>query len=185
MSIERFIQQNREQFDSETPSRSVWEAIERDLPTPATLQAPKGWSVLHGGKLAKMAAAIALLLMGIGLGYGFAQKGVETPESQIASVSPEFGEAASYYQRDISAKKEKLAQFVSQKASVEPDLVHLEQVMEELKTELENVPPAQRQAVVTAMLENYKTRASILEKVLTHLEEQQNSKLQGHEPTNI
>jgi predicted RNase H-like nuclease (RuvC/YqgF family) len=183
MSIEHFINQNREGFDSEAPSAAVWEAIERELPKPKADE-PSGWSLLRGGKFAKMAAAVALLLMGVGLGYGIGQRGAESTEMQIASINPELGEAASYYQRDISAKKQKLAQFTSETASVESDLVHLERVMEELKSELESVPPAQRQSVVTAMLENYKTRASILEKVLMHLE-QQNSKSQKNEPTNI
>ena len=51
---------------------------------------------------------------------------------------------------------------------------------EELRQELANVPPGNREQVVRAMIENYKAKASILERVLERLEEskpnQENSK---------
>jgi hypothetical protein len=184
MSVEHFIKANRHAFDEEKPSEQVWANIVKQVDTKSA--SPGSFSFLRGGKLAKFAAAIGLILFGIGLGVHFSRIG--DADKQVFAMSQiggaEFEETASYYQRDISAKTQKLAQFSSQKDAVEPDLIYLERVMEDLKKELENVPPARRQEVISAMIENYKTRASLLERVLSHLE-QQNHKSQNNESKNI
>jgi hypothetical protein len=181
MSVEHFITANRQAFDDEKPSDQVWANIVHQVDSKS--ESPGGLSFLRGGKLAKFAAAIGLIVFGIGLGVNFSRiGGADFALSQIGGA--EFEETASFYQRDISAKTQKLAQFSSQKDAVEPDLIYLERVMEDLKKELENVPPARRQEVISAMIENYKTRASLLERVLSHLE-QQNHKSQNNESKNI
>lgn len=188
MSIERFISQHREAFDSEAPSGGLWEAIEKELPgTELAPSAKTGFKLTWGGaRFARMAAAVALLVVGLGAGYHLGSRGgTVNSDVQIAAISPEHAEAASFYQRDIKAKKEKLATFASQQSEdVESDLNRLEIVMQELHQELEQVPPAKREAVISAMIENYRTRASILEKVLSHLEGKE-TKQQKNEPTNI
>jgi hypothetical protein len=182
MSIEQFIQQNRDAFDTDVPSAAVWDSISRQLSETKPVK-PHGWTIWKNSRLSSIAAAVALLLIGTGIGVGISKQSLSNDEAKVfASVSPEFQEAADYYQRDINAKREKLAQFASQKNSVEADLVQLEQVMNELKAELNNIPPARRQAVVAAMIENYKMRASILEKVLQKIEKQNT---QQNEPTHI
>lgn len=180
MSLEQFIQQNRAAFDTDQPRAAIWDAIEAALPE-APKASGKGWGIWRNFKLSSMAAAVALLLIGTGIGMRIGQSSSDETKA-IVGLSPEYQEAVSYYQRDISAKKEKLAQFTSQKNTVEADLVQLEQVLEELKSELKDVPPARRQEVISAMIENYKMRASILEKVLQKMERQNT---QQNEPTHI
>jgi predicted RNase H-like nuclease (RuvC/YqgF family) len=181
MSIEQFIQQNRQAFDTEMPGSNVWGAIETQLPK--NNKPAQGWSIWRSSKLTSIAASLALLLVGTAIGMQLTRHNSENHFAQeLEGTSPEFKEAADYYQRDINAKREKLAQFVHQKNAVETDIVQLEKVMEELKNELKDVPPARRQAIIVAMIENYKTRASILEKVLDKIE-QQNT--QQNEPTHI
>jgi hypothetical protein len=187
MSVEQFIRDHREAFDSEAPSLRVWEAIAKQLPPEQQeKQLPKQLvkrSLWRNSNLTKLAAAIALLVIGLGIGMRIGAG--RTTDAAVAGAGAEYEEAASFYQRDISSKKEKLAKFASQNEEIAPDLIQLEQVMAELKNELANVPPARRQEVLAAMIENYKTRASILEKVLSHIEQQQHTKESKDEPTNI
>jgi hypothetical protein len=184
MSLEQFIAQNRIEFDNESPSDSVRQGVFVHLEL-AIKPAAKGWSIWRNTRLARFAAAVTLLLVGVGMGYVFAPKATNSNLSAVVDVLPEYTEAAEFYQRDIAAKRAKLAQFVHQKAEVEPDLLQLEQVMEELKTELEHVPPSRRQDVVAAMIKNYQTRAAILQKVLLQLDEAQQPKSQKNETSNI
>ena len=183
MSLEQFIRDNRNAFDAEAPPKGLWESIEADLP--ASKEKPNhGFSVLRGGKLSRIAAAIALLVIGIGIGTKLGDGlSAESSKVALAELAPEYSEVEAYYQRDIYSKTQRLAQFTAQSNEVTNDLQKLELIMADLQKELENVPPARRQEVITAMIENYKTRASILERVLNHME--QKSKTNKNEPTNI
>ena len=93
----------------------------------------------------------------------------------MADVSPEYAELERHYEHDITDKKEKLATFTgSQSADVLQDLDQLDRIMEELRRELADVPPGNRQQVVRAMIENYKAKTAILQRVLEHLDIKQN-----------
>ncbi len=179
MSLEQFIQKNRAEFDSEQPRAAVWDSIQAALSEPQIAPPGKVWSIWRNVSLVRVAAAVALLLIGTVIGMRISR----SDETKIlAELGPEYQEAVSYYQRDINAKREKLAQFATLKNSVEADLMQLEQVMEELKSELKDVPPARRQEVISAMIDNYKMRARILEKVLQKIE-QKNTR--QNEPTHL
>ena len=54
------------------------------------------------------------------------------------------------------------------------DIEQLDKIMDELRRELASVPEGNRQQVVRAMIENYKSKTAILQRVLEHLEENQN-----------
>ena len=58
----------------------------------------------------------------------------------------------------------------SQSADVNVDLQQLDNIMTELKNEMANVPPGNREQVVRAMIENYKAKTSILQRVLERME---------------
>ncbi len=164
--LERFIREHREAFDSEVPDLKVWANITKETPAKAKI-AGIGWQ----RSLLRAAASVALLVTGLGLGIWYARSG-EPDAMAMSEVSNEYAELEHYFQNDIAGKTQKLATFTgSQPAEVHEDLDQLDNVMTELKLELANVPEGNREQVVRAMIENYKAKAAILERVLERLEE--------------
>ncbi len=175
--LEGFIRQNRESLDTETPDLRVWNHVIAALPGPKAMVVRMTWRRY----LIRAAASIALLVVGLSAGIWYARS-TDGSGMAMAEVSPEYAELEQYYKHDIRDKKEKLASFAgSQSADVLQDIEQLDRIMEELRRDLATVPKGNRQQVVRAMIENYKAKAAILERVLESLEEKQqendNSKL--------
>lgn len=176
--LECFIRENRDALDMERPDRQLWTAISQNLPTVAAA-APRAKVLTMGWQrhLLRAAAAIALLICGVGLGIWYAGgSATDGPFNRngmaMSDVSTEYAELEDYYQRDIASKKEQLLRFTSNnKSELEGDLLQMDKAMEELRAELSHVPPGNREQVVRAMIENYKAKASILQRVLERLEE--------------
>ena len=170
-SLERFIEENRDAFDTEMPDLRVWAGIEQSAPKQTARTIPVYWR----RTLLRIAASLALLLTGVGIGIWYAGgSGQKTPGMAMSAVSAEYAELEQYYQRDINSKQQKLASFTAyHDGEVTDDLQQMDRVMVELREELAQVPPGNREQVVRAMIENYKAKAAILERVLEHLEQQQ------------
>jgi hypothetical protein len=178
--LETFIANNREAFDSEVPAIGLWGNIVQGIeetPQPAAGGTPE-LRAERGGKapgiarwLVRLAAALALLITGLGVGIWYGQ-GLATDEMKMSQVSNEYAELEQYYQRDIANKQAQLASFTgSQPSDVLTDLEQLDLVMRDLEHELADVPPGNREQVVRAMIENYKAKAAILQRVLERLEQ--------------
>lgn len=184
-SLESFLAENRDALDSETPDLRVWSTISSALPAPKAIVVKVNWQ----RHLMRVAASVALLVVGLGAGIWYARSSAGSPGMAMADVSPEYAELEQYYKHDITDKKAKLASFNgSQSADVFEDLDQLDHIMEELRRDLATVPPGNRQQVVRAMIENYKAKAAILQRVLEHLGEQQNedkNSKTSHEIKNI
>jgi hypothetical protein len=167
-SLETFIQQNRESFDMEVPPAFAWDTL------PATTaQTGRVIRMSWTRQLARAAAALALLISGVGIGMWYAQSQAAAPGMAMSELSSEYAELEQYYQTDIEHKKQRLATFASyHDATVLDDLDQMDRAMAELRTELEHVSPANREKVVRAMIENYQSKAAILQRVLKHIEEQ-------------
>jgi hypothetical protein len=165
-ALELFIRENRAALDSEVPDLKVWANIAKETPAKAKIVGI-GWQ----RSLLRAAASVALLVTGLGLGIWYARSG-EPQAMAMSEVSNEYAELEHYFQNDIAGKTQKLATFTgSQSAEVNQDLEQLDYVMAELKLELADVPEGNREQVVRAMIDNYKAKAAILERVLERLEE--------------
>lgn len=168
--LKQYIQSNRPTFDMMPPPNDLWDRIAGQVPA---LSAPKSKVVALGWhhNLAKLAAAVAILIVGIGLGVWYATPALLDQGMAMSEVSSEYAEIEEYYQGDITKKQAHLANFTStQSAEITQDLDQLDHIMQELKVELSKVPPGNREQVVRAMIENYKAKASILERVLDRLD---------------
>lgn len=172
-NLESFIQKNRAEFDHETPDLRIWEQLSQQKKQPPALRI--SWT----RQLIRSAAAIGLLIAGVGIGmwYSSSQQ-KQLAGMRMSDVSPEYAELESHFERDIESKKASLARFTSNVSSTEVfnDLIQMDKIMEDLRHELADVPPGNREEVVRAMIENYKTKAKVLERVLKALE--------SHEPDN-
>jgi len=171
LDLETFIKQNREAFDTELPQGQAWEHISKSIPKPKAIKVHIGWQ----NYFTRIAAALALLVVGIGAGIWYERQDGTASGMAMSDVSGEYRELEVYYQRDISVKREKLASFTgSQSAEVGEDLKQLDEIMEQLRKELADVPPGNREQVVRAMISNYKAKTAILQRVLERLEESNN-----------
>lgn len=169
--IEDFIRLNRDAFDMEMPQGQTWEHIVGSLPKPKAIKVQMGWH----RSIMRIAASLALLIVGIGGGIWYERHGAAASGMAMSDVSNEYAELEQFYQRSISVKQEKLATFTgNQPAEVGEDLEHLDEVMEQLRLELADVPPGNREQVVRAMIENYKAKTAILQRVLERLEQSNN-----------
>jgi len=169
--LETFIKQNREALDTELPQGQAWENISKSLPKPKAIKVHIGWQ----RSILRIAASLALLVVGIGAGIWYERQDGTAPGMAMGDVSGEYKELEQYYQRDISVKREKLASFTgNQPAEVGEDLKQLDEIMAQLRKELADVPPGNREQVVRAMISNYKAKTAILQRVLERLEESNN-----------
>jgi hypothetical protein len=187
-SIESFIAANRDHLDDAVPDLRVWSGIDQTLPA-SPRQAIKvqigfGWQ----RSILRAAASIALLLTGVGLGLWYARHDDKAMAGMAMSdVSHEYAELEQYYQRDIAGKQVKLTSLNgSQSAEIHEDLEQLDDVMTELRQELATVPPGNREQVVRAMIDNYKAKTAILQRVLERLEQTEtNNSGKKHETKRI
>lgn len=173
--LETFIRQNRTGFDSVAPDPRLWADIEKAVAPRAATPSQPPLRISWTRQLLRVAAALALLVTGAGLGIWYQSAG-HGPSAgmKLGDVSAEYAELESFYRRDISDKQQKLVAFTAnQGADVAEDLHQLDDVMADLQRELASVPPGNREQVVRAMIENYKAKAAILERVLERVEGQQ------------
>ena len=172
--LEDFIKNNREDFDFREPKETLWSAIEKELP-----EQKKG-----GGKVKRMIwrsmsiAAGLVLLVGL-IGTWAYNYGVQQGEiNSLADISTELGEVERHYKGEI---KEKLGQLVAihKDAGVTEDLKEMESFLNELKQDLAETPVHEREVVIQAIIENYRSRVELLERVLdrlpNHSSQQKNS----------
>jgi hypothetical protein len=171
--LEEFLIENKNQLDVATPPKAVWDKIEQNLPKS---QAKVLFLGEYSKVLMRIAAGLALLITCFGAGMWYANSANSGGnEMAMSEVSNEYAELEEFYQRDIAGKTQKLATFTSTNshAVVSEDMVQMDKMMEELKKELANVPVNKREQIIRAMIENYKAKAKILEKVLENIQEQQ------------
>jgi hypothetical protein len=179
--LEGYIRRHRDALDTEDSDLvGLWGGIVRDLPAGVNgKKAARIVGLTWGRRLMRAAAAVALVVTGIGLGLWMARSGAGM---EMADVSDEYAELERYYQREIASQQASLARFAgSQPDQVNLDLQQLDVVMNELRHELAGVPPGNREQVVRAMIENYETKTAILKRVLERLEQSREDALPSNE----
>ena len=175
--FEKFIQENRAAFDTEIPNLKVWAAIEKQV------NPIKEYKIVRMAWWKQAAAAIALLIVGAGMGIFLNEKAeVKALAQSTEQVVPDLTEAENYYNKKVETELTKLVSY-NPDPSVMADLKQLDEVQKELKKELENAPTATREEIIHRMIENYQIKLGILERVLNHIEEHQteNKKIQQNE----
>jgi hypothetical protein len=177
--LECFIHSNRTGLDQAEPTPKVWTAIESAVASSAKtgpIQSIPPLRLTWSKILIRAAAAIALLVAGVGLGIWYSGAQQQREAMAMSDVSSEYAELERYYQQKINSDKQKLANFTGYRPTeVADDLQQMDQIMLELQQELANVPIGNREQVVRAMIENYETKASVLRRVLEQLEKNDSS----------
>ncbi|MBK8045440.1 MAG: hypothetical protein IPN20_11000 [Haliscomenobacter sp.] len=174
--LESYILENQEAFDLEGPDPRLWKQIDHRLHG-ASARRLKGIRTLRA-----IAAALLLLITGAVGGRLIGYRPPSDAAAILEQTAPEFLEAEQYYQQEIQTKLAQLASYHPGE-TVFRDLAQLDQVMEELKTELARAPQGKEQEIIANLIQNYQAKISILELVMTSLKTNQStySKQNEHE----
>ncbi len=160
--LEQYIEQHRQAFDSASPRPALWEQIDEQVNGPHKVRR------LSWRHIARIAAAVLLVLVvGAVIGNEWQKR------QQGDTLSKELTEIEAAYQNRIKVQMTRLSDSGYHEA-VYADLKELETFVAELKTELHNTPESGREAVLTAIINNYRARLEILQMVLQKLESSQN-----------
>lgn len=161
-NLERFISENRDAFDKAAPRMKVWDGIEQKMDK-------KPAKRIAIWKFARMAAAVALLI-GVGAAMGVYFSGGQQPiVNTLSNISPEHAEMEAYFKSEIKNRTKKLANF-NKDITINDDLTQLENLLEDLETELQKTPRANNELIIDAMIQNYQTRIQLLEHVLNRVD---------------
>lgn len=173
-NLEKFIIENRSDFDTAVPGLKAWANIDRQLDAKG---APR---IVWMGRL-RVAAAVALLVAASCI-IGFKVGANSTEARALADISLEHAEMEQYFNKQINEKMARLASY-EQDGFVKPDLEDLDAVYEELKKDLQQAPTGTEDQIVQAMIINYQTKIEILEQVLEKVQttEQTNLKTEENE----
>ena len=162
-ALEKFIIQNREAFDDAVPGPQLWNRLEKELPQPK-IRRINIWKITS-------AAAVALLLVCIGVIIGMNNNGSGYEQSEAWA---EYQEAENYYSTQVNQKLDQLKKYDFDPV-IEEDIKQLDDIYGELKNELIQSDHPDKETIIDAMIINYQTKISILERVLEKMEEHKNS----------
>jgi hypothetical protein len=169
--LEKFVRENRAEFDTKVPKDFVWESIEARLHQQAE---PKGTAkvVTLRSRIYQYAkiAAIGLVLLTVGgfLGsYWTAQNQAE--QLSFGTINEEYQELETFYAEQVSNQMTQLKKYRIDRSLMD-DIEELDASFLELEKELNaDGNGVKSEVVVNAMIENYQSKIAILERVLNRL----------------
>lgn len=172
-NLERFIIDNKDGFNDAEPNPLLWLNIEKKLP------AHKKDRIIKLRRVLAIAASFVIILatgmiIGVNLNNG-TSRNIDNND-QLA----EFQEAEHYFQKQVNVKMDQLKEYPLD-PEVKSDLNQLDEVYLEMKAELMSSPNAENPAIIRAMINNYRIRIDMLEKILNNVNQKSNS----HEEDNI
>jgi hypothetical protein len=189
--IEQFVRNRRADFDTETPNLKIWSAIDTALIHSANhslnnsvekrVEKKVEMTVIKRSDYKqwvwRIAASVTLLVVGASGGFYFKTKQEAVGVAQtVEQIAPDFREAEQFYAQKVQNQLIKLANYQPNgDPSVLADLQQIDEIQKELKQELQDAPTATREEIVKHLIENYKIKLGILERVLQHVNESQNN----------
>lgn len=157
--LEQYIRENREQFDSRNPDPAIWSAIESRLPQREARRISI-WKITS-------AAAVALVFILSGVIVGLR---MNEPQGALTAEYVEYQETKQYYSNQLQQRVNALSAYEPDE-DVYADLNELQDVYDQLTTELEDGLAPNQNDIIQALIQNYQTRIELLERVLERLEE--------------
>jgi len=194
-NIEKFIQQNRKDFDSEQPAGTVWEEIEKTIPLK---KEEKKFSLRDMIKWSAAAAVLVAILTSVYFLY--IKKGHEKqppvakqPEIQkpaypdeLNGINPDYAEQFTEMYRFISNSQQELKAVSTASPALyrqfEQDLKVLDSAYASLRKQAAQTP--NRDVLIKAMIQNLQLQAELLGRQLMIMKEFKNKQTQKNE-TNI
>lgn len=174
MKLEKFVQENRANFDDKTPKPMLWEAISEKLNELESEQ-PTGKVVTLRSRIYRYVsiAAIGLVLLTVGGLIGSYLTQQQTDKLTFGTINEEYKELENFYSHKVNVKVNELKKYHFDKDLIE-DIDELDVAFAELEKELEKQGAnADNDEIINKMIENYQTKVEILERILNRLERKQ------------
>ena len=174
-NFERFIQQNRKDFDTEQPSEKVWDKIEQTIPVK---KEAKRFSMNDVLKWSAAAAVLFIALTSVYFIYIKEKDSHETPTAGIGTgnrpdsakpeeldgIAPEYAVQFKRFNETIETQQEELKKATTNQPSLykqfEEDLKVLDSSFIALKNQAEHTP--NRDVIIKAMIQNLQLQAELL-----------------------
>ncbi len=182
--LEKFLRENREQFDVYDPDPGIWHTIKPARKVKE--EKPVNWRVI-GWRGA--AAGIVFILSLLIAEYLFQPYG---PFSRFRFANrneimiPELQEAEIYYTSQLQLKFQDVKDYLTEYPGLENELIRdfqaIDSIQNELKKDLKD--NISNREVVEALIQNYRIKLTILEDLLQHFdyaEGEKNDENNSHE----
>ncbi|OKL39086.1 hypothetical protein [Pontibacter flavimaris] len=208
-SLEKFVQNNREEFDVFEPRPELWQHICQELPQTSPEKEAKVIKFNFGERASfsadfffmRVAAAIVLLL-GCGLTIFLmkqqtpdtantlaSNQSINAPAADVNAIAPELPEIEAYYASQIKAKKSELSAYdlkvlgLDEHQLIDNELIRLDSSYVSLKNQLYTSPNTNE--IVGALIQNLQIRIRVLNRQLEVLQKLEPNKQQPiQEPQN-
>ena len=163
--LKAFIEEHRNNLDSEEPAESLWNKIERDL--------DQGVSTRTSAKRYWPFAASIMILLGAASFFYFNELAAinsrATVEEEVQEIATGLEEIDRYYALQVNEKTAALADY-----EIDPDI---QEELNVLKVEFDELTEdlgvgANPELIIEAMINNYRLRISILEDLLNALQQE-------------
>ena len=182
-NLEKFILDNRQEFEVEQPSPEVWDRIKKRRPETKSIS-------LNWKTIALRAAAVVVIFVSSYYFHDFMDKR-QNNTSNTAQIEIEnnplyrdFLEAELYYSSEINYKQNELFQLTSNSPALQKEvdfeMENLDNLFLQLKEDLND--NADNNEVIEAMIQNYRIKLEILEDILYQIKSE-NSKHNNNERT--
>ncbi|GAB3333170.1 hypothetical protein GCM10027299_40380 [Larkinella ripae] len=180
--LERFVRDNREDFDVFEPRADLWKDLEKGLghkerPLWFGLNSP-AWM---GRRMVWQMAATLLLVAGLGSFWYFNSQYGVTDQPDVVAFDPTYARTVQQYTRLIEDKRGELKTVLESDPALyqqfAADLDRLEKTYQNLKQELPKTP--NQEIMIQAMVQNLKMQIDLLNQQLMII---QRIKQQNHEP---
>lgn len=191
-NIEKFIRQNRKDFDTEQPSSSVWEQVEKTIP-PAKQE--KKFSLRDMIKWSAAAAVLFAILTSVYFIYIRSHEKQTAVTSQppvkpdalhpdeLSRIAPEYAVQFRDVSQSISAKQQELKAVTSGRPELyrqfEADLKVLDSTYAALRKQALQTP--NRDVLIKAMIQNLQLQAELLGRQLMIMQEFKKTQNQKNE----
>jgi hypothetical protein len=172
--LEKFIIENREEFDVFDPTEALWDRIQK--PTHAIK--------LNWKTVAIRVAAVVVIFIA---SYFFhdmmqsddatsvAKQEIELDEQQMEQIKV-LMEAEVYYSSQINIAKDEIFRLSGNNQAliddINVDLVELDEIFKELKNDLKD--NSDNEEVIEAMIQNYRIKLEVLEEIMEQLKKAKN-----------
>ena len=167
-NLEKFVNRNRSEFDTEHPNADVWSKIEKTLP----VKKAKVFSLKDIYKFSAAAAVICIVLTSVYFLYVRQQKNelaVNDPKStnntsQLSGITPEYAAEAKQVFNAIETRQEELKEATADNPELYnqflDDLQLLDSTYNMLQKQAAHTP--NKDVIMKAMLQNLQLQAELL-----------------------
>lgn len=190
--LEHFINEHREEFDSEVPTPRIWKDLEKQL-QPAQPAVKQGGRIIPMTILKWSAAAAILVLAAFGVFHlmnkpapatdiARTNPAVKSNDDLLQQINPTYAKEVYHFTQLIELKQEELKQIEKDNPELYQqflaDINKLDSSYNNLKKELPSNP--NREQLLEAMIENLKVQTDLLNQQLQIIQQIKQSKNQSN-----